>query len=74
MKLHFYLIVDEHGSISTRKNRPNPHIGQVVIPMRLDVPDTVFRPQMPQPIEITVPEQHIVQPTVETFAPAPQEE
>lgn len=70
MKLHFYLVVTEHGAISTRKNRPDTRIGEIVIPMRLNVPDTVFRPKLLNPIEIEVPEAHVIQPTVETVEEA----
>lgn len=73
MKLKFYLIVDEHGAVTARKNQPNPRIGQIAIPMLLQVPDTVFRPRIPQPIVIDVPESHVAQPSIETFEPPPEE-
>jgi hypothetical protein len=72
MQLNFFLIVTEGGQISVRKTWPRTRLGEIVIPMRLQVPDTVFRPRIPQPIAIEVPEAHIAQPVVETL-PAPEE-
>lgn len=69
MQIKMYLIVNESGGVVARKNQPRPQLGEVVIPLQLQIPDTVFRPRIPQPIAIEVPETHIAQPTVETFEP-----
>lgn len=69
MRLNIYLIVTEDGSASVRKNRPDARVGQIVIPLRLNIPDSVFRPKHAEPIAIDVPEAHIVQPTVESYEP-----
>lgn len=74
MNLNIYLIVDRDGSVAVRKRPLYPNTRQVVIPLRLLIPDETFQPRLPPPIVIDVPQQHIIQAaTVETFASDLQE-
>lgn len=69
MQIRCYLVISESGSVKAYKRMPDPRVGEVVVPLLLQIPNTVFRPRIPQPVSIDVPEQHVAQPVVETFAP-----
>lgn len=71
MLINFFLLVSEGGALTIRKTRPAPRIGEIVIPLRVRIPASVFRPKIAEPIVIEVPEAHVIQPTVETFEVEP---
>lgn len=46
MILEFYLIICKSGDVTTRKRRPSIlSSGQIVVPMRIEVPDEWFNPE-----------------------------
>ena len=48
MRINPYLVVDINGNCKVVKNNPGRINGEVIIPLRLDIPDVLFYPpEMP---------------------------
>lgn len=53
MKISFYLIVSQRGTVKTVKNKPGVSVDEVSIKMELSLPDSLFRkPQLTANISV----------------------
>lgn len=74
MKNKFYVVFDRHGALRLNKKQlPALYRGEVAVAMTVTIPDSVFK----NPIisaDINVPEDAILQPTIEVEVDNPDAE
>ena len=73
MRLDFYLIVSESGSIEARKGRPRLRRDQLAVQLKVVLPDSAFQTWMPV-AQIVVPEPALIVPEVSVLFPVEEGE
>ena len=73
MRLDFYLIVSESGSIEVRKGRPRLRRDQLAVQLKVVLPDSAFQAWMPV-AQIVVPEPALITPEVSVLFPVEEGE
>lgn len=64
MKITCYLILNEYGAVSVRKNKPPLSSDEVAVKLNLSLSDKFFERFMPE-VDIKVPDDYVMKPSID---------
>ena len=63
MKTTFYVVFNQRGRVGAVRNPPTLNSGEFAVRLRLDVPDQLFKPEIPT-VDLTIASRDVIVPAV----------